>query len=310
MPWWYIGQVLPVRVTEGEVIIYGPPARRSPAIRCCRDDDRPAERAAEHHPADDPQPAAGAAAQRFAELGPVAVQFLDGLLQAAAQGKDQAHHVLALLAHYPRDDVLAALERAVRFGASPWRRCAASWRPGPAQSVLDELAEQEGRPAAVLAQRSRSSRPSHVDYQPLLTRPEPDAAMAKTTDAVPADEPLDLRDQILADFATLEAPVDRRAARRRAGRGRACGLSHLEFLHRLLAEQAVAAPRAPHRPPHPGGPLPRSQPLATFDWNFNPAIDRVQIEALAQGDFIRRRRTWSSSAKSAWEKATRSKASV
>ena len=29
-------------------------------------------------------------------------------------------------------------------------------------------------------------------------------------------------------------------------------------------------------------------PLSTFDWNFNPAIPRVQIEALAQGDFIRR----------------------
>jgi DNA replication protein DnaC len=30
-------------------------------------------------------------------------------------------------------------------------------------------------------------------------------------------------------------------------------------------------------------------PLSTFDWAFNPAIPRVQIEALAQGDFIRRK---------------------
>lgn len=30
-------------------------------------------------------------------------------------------------------------------------------------------------------------------------------------------------------------------------------------------------------------------PLSTFDWSFNPAIPRVQIEALAQGDFIRRK---------------------
>jgi DNA replication protein DnaC len=30
-------------------------------------------------------------------------------------------------------------------------------------------------------------------------------------------------------------------------------------------------------------------PLSTFDWNFNPAVPRLQIEALAQGDFLRRR---------------------
>ena len=30
-------------------------------------------------------------------------------------------------------------------------------------------------------------------------------------------------------------------------------------------------------------------PLSTFDWNFNPAIPRLQIEVLAQADFIRRK---------------------
>ena len=30
------------------------------------------------------------------------------------------------------------------------------------------------------------------------------------------------------------------------------------------------------------------QPLGAFDWNFNPAIPRTQIETFAQGDFIRR----------------------
>ncbi len=29
--------------------------------------------------------------------------------------------------------------------------------------------------------------------------------------------------------------------------------------------------------------------MSTFDWNFNPTIPRLQIETLAQGDFIRRK---------------------
>ncbi len=47
----------------------------------------------------------------------IAVQFLDGLLAKQIQGKLQAQQLLALVAHYQRDDVLKALERAVRFGA-------------------------------------------------------------------------------------------------------------------------------------------------------------------------------------------------
>ena len=35
------------------------------------------------------------------------------------------------------------------------------------------------------------------------------------------------------------------------------------------------------------------RPLAEFDWNFNPAISRVQIETLAACDFVRRRQNLS-----------------
>ncbi len=80
--------------------------------------------------------------QRFGELGPIAVQFLDGLLAKQIQGKLQAQHLLALVARYQRDDVLKALERAVRFGAFSFaamrRILAATAKPKP---LLDELAE-------------------------------------------------------------------------------------------------------------------------------------------------------------------------
>src|ERR1700685_2560230 len=96
-----------------------------------------------HHPQDDPRERELLLRQRFQELGPIAVQFFDGLLHQQTYGKMQAQQLLALTAHYQRADVLKALERAVRFGAfslaAVRRLLAATAKPKP---LLDELAER------------------------------------------------------------------------------------------------------------------------------------------------------------------------
>jgi len=128
-----------------------------------------------HHPTDDPGQRALLLRQRFGELGPRAVQFLDGLLAKQTQGKLQAQQLLALVAHYQRDDVLAALERAVRFGAfslAAMRRIlAAQARP---KRLLDELAElyQDALDPS-LRQEPIGPRPTS-DYQHLLSPEEAD----------------------------------------------------------------------------------------------------------------------------------------
>jgi len=66
------------------------------------------------------------------------------------------------------------------------------------------------------------------------------------------------------------------------------GWSHLEFLHRLLADQAGLRRQRRIERLIKDACFREALPLSTFDWNFNPAIPRLQIEALAQGDFIRR----------------------
>jgi DNA replication protein DnaC len=66
------------------------------------------------------------------------------------------------------------------------------------------------------------------------------------------------------------------------------GWPHLEFLHRLLADQAGLRRQRRIERIIKNARFREALPLATFDWNFNPAIPRLQIEALAQGDFIRR----------------------
>ena len=71
----------------------------------------------EHEPPRDAQRRTEQLAQRFAEFGTAGTRFLEGLLAGNRFGKNQAERVLTLAAAYPRSDVVAALERAVRYGA-------------------------------------------------------------------------------------------------------------------------------------------------------------------------------------------------
>ena len=99
-----------------------------------------------------------------------------------------------------------------------------------------------------------------------------------------------LRDRLLDHFGVLRVPITPEQFDAVIARAEREHLSHLDFLEALIAEQAnqrrergiqnrirEARFRAPRN-------------LETFDWKFNaPTIDRVQIEELATGDFIRRK---------------------
>jgi DNA replication protein DnaC len=97
-----------------------------------------------------------------------------------------------------------------------------------------------------------------------------------------------LRDQILADFATLRVPVTAEQLDAILKQAQDAGWSHLEFLHRLLADQAGLRRQRRIERLIKAAHFREALPLSTFNWSFNPAIPRLQIEALAQGDFIRR----------------------
>jgi len=97
-----------------------------------------------------------------------------------------------------------------------------------------------------------------------------------------------LREQILADFATLRVPMTADQLDAVLKQAQDAGSSHLEFLHRLLADQAGLRRQRRIERLIKEANFREALPLSSFDWNFNPLIPRVQIEALAQGDFIRR----------------------
>jgi transposase len=174
VPWSYIGQVLPVRITASEVIIYSigldEIARH---VLLPRATQGARQTLKSHHPVADSAGRELLLRQRFGELGPIALTFLDGLLAKQIQGKLQAQQLLALLAQYQRDDVHQALERAVRFGAFSLaaikRILAACARPKP---LLDELADLHRETLDPrLRQESIGPRPTS-DYQYLLLSEE------------------------------------------------------------------------------------------------------------------------------------------
>jgi DNA replication protein DnaC len=99
-----------------------------------------------------------------------------------------------------------------------------------------------------------------------------------------------LRDRCLSHFTTLRIPVEAEALDALLTRAEKESLSHLSFLDQLLgAEAGARRERAVVRRIRQAH-FAEDKSLEAFNWKFNPkTFDRVQIEELATGDFIRRR---------------------
>jgi DNA replication protein DnaC len=100
--------------------------------------------------------------------------------------------------------------------------------------------------------------------------------------------PSSLRDQCLNHFQILGLvipPGDFDAALQRAEKE---ALSQLGFLDLLLGQQAAARRERSVERRIRDAHFKERKILETFNWKYNPQIDRVQIEELATGDFIRR----------------------
>jgi len=106
----------------------------------------------------------------------------------------------------------------------------------------------------------------------------------------PATTPPDLRERILADFATLKIPLRAEQFDAALARTQRDGLSYQQFLHLLIADQADQRRQRSIARRIRDARFRDLKPLSAFDWEFNrSAIDRLQIEELATGAFIQRR---------------------
>jgi hypothetical protein len=171
------GQTLPVKVTDGEVIIYGPHIdeiarhqRFPPHVTHQKSQPKA------HRPPRDLAQRRELLREHFRELGEAAVQFLDGLLASQRNGWHQAQAVLALSGTYRRDDLRAALERAACYGAfsrqAVERILAVKAQPKTSWDHLAEAGQDH-------LQRSFSDdptplRPTSAYQQLLFEEPDPD----------------------------------------------------------------------------------------------------------------------------------------
>jgi len=99
-----------------------------------------------------------------------------------------------------------------------------------------------------------------------------------------------LRDRCLTHCATLGIPLEGASLDELLSRAEKESLSHLNFLDLLLGAQADARRERTVARRIREAHFADTKTLEGFNWQFNPkAFDRVQIEELASGDFIRRR---------------------
>lgn len=173
VPWQRIGEILPVRVTENEVIVYGPDI-----VEIARHERLPSGTTGQkctiksHLPGSDVRHRYEALKQRFEELGLQGGSFFEQLVRSRRYGKDEAQRILGLLSTYRREDLSAALERASRYRAFSLsaieRILAASAQPRSGLDVLqNEAREQLRRVSSDVVPPRRTA-----EYQKLLESEE------------------------------------------------------------------------------------------------------------------------------------------
>jgi transposase len=170
VPWQRIGQLLPVRITESEVIVYDPDIRE-----LARHQRLPVSATGkysthhEHRPGPDLRQKQELLRQRFEELGAEAVSFFQQLIRTRRFGKDEAARILGLLSTYHQHDLMAAFQRAHQFRAFSFaaveRILGAFAQPRSALETVDDQARQHLD--ELLRENPIPPRPTS-DYQKLL----------------------------------------------------------------------------------------------------------------------------------------------
>ncbi|HEX8814280.1 MAG TPA: IS21 family transposase [Terriglobales bacterium] len=170
VPWQRIGELLPVRITETELIVYDPDIREIARHQRLPVSPKPQHSThPPHRPGPDLRRKQELLRQRFEQLGAEAAAFFDQLIRARRFGKDEAVRILGLLAIYHQVDLRAAIERANRYRAfsrtAVERILAASARP---RSALDSVDQQARQHLDELLRQNPVPPRATSDYQQLL----------------------------------------------------------------------------------------------------------------------------------------------
>jgi len=169
VPWRLVGELLPLRVSDTELTVYNRHVQLVASHLLIPGTTGKRQIDPAHRPPANHAQQVDALRSRFAELGEVASRFLEGLLKKQRQGKKQAARVMALLGAYHRADLLAAMERAVRYHAysvsSLERILSLQAKP---KTSWQSLSESEQETLQMLTDMQSIQPRSSGDYQYLL----------------------------------------------------------------------------------------------------------------------------------------------
>ncbi len=170
VPWQFLGESLAVRVTESEVVVYGPDLQE-----CARHELFPRsitgqkKTLAEHRPRGRSSPSQEVLEERYRVLGEIPGLFLGNLLERRRYGKHEATRILGLLELYRKVDLTSAIERAQHYGAFSFsaveRILGHQADPRP---PLDALSEESGAHIHEALGGDGVEARSTADYQHLL----------------------------------------------------------------------------------------------------------------------------------------------
>ena len=284
-PWRLIGQSVAVRVTEDELVIHDRAfveAARHPLFPRTVTGQR--SRCKEHEP---PRDAQRRSEQLAAAVRGVRRDRARGSWRACSPATGSARTRPNASWRWRRRtrvrDVLAALERAVRYGAFSLAGRAAHPRgAGPAQDPAGRAGRRPPHlpgPAAATGSRPRrdpppTTRPCWARAPTMPKRPTPDhrATPPEPTKRTAAPS---LHENVTAALRTLGVALAPGRSTRRCRRRRRSRSSHLEFLHRLLAGPAEAKLQRALERRIGEAKFRELTTLEGFDWAFNAkGLDR------------------------------------
>lgn len=191
VPWRYIGSMLPVRITEEEIIVYGPHIEEVARHRLLpRQVTGETIRLKEHVPADEGEKKYQVLRERYAALGETAARFFEGLVQRRRYGKDEAAKILTLMETYRRGDLVAAIERAVQYAAysrsAVERILAVIAKP---KAALNQMGDHEARQLKSLLGDVSVTPRSGEEYSRLLEPRFPEGNHNESQKLGPSHEP-------------------------------------------------------------------------------------------------------------------------
>ena len=189
-PWQLIGEQLPIRITENELLIYNRSLSLVAKHVLLQGHTGQTRSDAAHAPPKDVHEQLATIRQRYAELGPIASQFLEGLLAKQRCGKRDAQQILGLLQVYSHRDILAAMSRAIQFHAYGYQsleRILA--HVGTPKSSWQRLSEAEQAALKRLTESEPIGPRRSEDYQKLLDDFPPERPRSAPPHEKEADHP-------------------------------------------------------------------------------------------------------------------------